>query len=106
MNIFHRYGSLGSCSQHSNVIQVPKRPPPLADDHTLVTPLVLNTSSSLNVTQDICYEIHNTDLVRIPQTYKVVSFAIIFISRLDSLKCMEIILTIFNSILLQSLNSI
>ncbi|XP_043508062.1 sodium-coupled neutral amino acid transporter 9 homolog isoform X1 [Frieseomelitta varia] len=62
MNSYFKYGSLGSCSQHSNVIQVPKRPPPLADDHTLVTPLILNTSSFLNVTQDRCYEIHNTDL--------------------------------------------
>ncbi|XP_043601509.1 sodium-coupled neutral amino acid transporter 9-like isoform X3 [Bombus pyrosoma] len=61
-NSYFKYGSLESCSHHSNITVVPKRPPPLAENHTLVTPLVLNTSSSLNVRQGRCYEIHNTDL--------------------------------------------
>ncbi|OAD59214.1 hypothetical protein WN48_09480 [Eufriesea mexicana] len=69
-NSFFKYGSLETCSLHSNITIVPKRPPPLNEDHSLITPLVLNASSSLNVTQDKCYEIHNTDLETIETTCK------------------------------------
>ncbi|XP_076758645.1 neutral amino acid transporter 9 [Xylocopa sonorina] len=56
-----RYGSLEVCSLHSNVTVIPKRPPPLTEGHTIVASLALRTSS-LNVTQDRCYEIHNPNL--------------------------------------------
>ncbi|CAK9824404.1 Sodium-coupled neutral amino acid transporter 9 homolog [Anthophora retusa] len=59
---YFKYGSVESCSKYSNITVIPKRPPPLSEDHTLVTPIVLNTSPTLSVTQDRCYEIHNTDL--------------------------------------------
>ncbi|KOC60972.1 hypothetical protein WH47_07149 [Habropoda laboriosa] len=65
---YFKYGSVETCRLNSNITVIPKRPPPLTEDHTLVTPVVLNTSSTLSVTQDRCYEIHNTDLVRISQT--------------------------------------
>lgn len=66
----YRYGSLETCNLHSNITIIPKRP--LTENHTLVSSLTLNTCSSLNVIQDRCYEIHNTDLVRISKQYKIV----------------------------------
>lgn len=68
ISVFSRYGSIETSSLHSNVTVIPKRPPPLTEDHTLAASLTLDRSSSLNEIQDRCYEISNTDLVRIPQT--------------------------------------
>lgn len=65
--LFYRYGSVEPSSFSSTATVVPKRPPPIAQDHTLVTALSLNRTCPLSVTQDRCYEIHNTDPVRIPQ---------------------------------------
>ncbi|XP_076174176.1 neutral amino acid transporter 9 [Ptiloglossa arizonensis] len=62
-NTHFKYGSVETGSVNSTATVIPKRPPPLTEDHTLVMPLSLNTSCSLNVTQDRCYEIHNTDLL-------------------------------------------
>ncbi|XP_054014343.1 neutral amino acid transporter 9-like isoform X1 [Hylaeus anthracinus] len=62
-NTYFNYGSVETCSIKSTGTVIPKRPPPLAQDHALVIPLSLNTSCPLNVTQDRCYEIHNTDMI-------------------------------------------
>ncbi|XP_017794749.1 PREDICTED: sodium-coupled neutral amino acid transporter 9-like [Habropoda laboriosa] len=67
---YFKYGSVETCRLNSNITVIPKRPPPLTEDHTLVTPVVLNTSSTLSVTQDRCYEIHNTDLEATEATCK------------------------------------
>ncbi|CAL7937836.1 unnamed protein product [Xylocopa violacea] len=61
-NNYFKYGSLEVCSLHSNITVIPKRPPPLTEGRVIVAPPVLRTSSSLNVTQDRCYEIHNSNL--------------------------------------------
>ncbi|XP_043266018.1 sodium-coupled neutral amino acid transporter 9-like isoform X1 [Colletes gigas] len=70
LNVFYRYGSLEAGSVNSNATVIPKRPPPLIQDHALVIPLSLNTSCPLNVTQDRCYEIHNTDLIFSNEKYE------------------------------------
>ena len=67
-NAHLKYGSVETSSISSTATVIPKRSPPLTQDHALIPPLSLNTSRSLNVTQDRCYEIRKTDLVRIPQT--------------------------------------
>ncbi|XP_034193785.1 neutral amino acid transporter 9 isoform X2 [Osmia lignaria lignaria] len=58
-----RYGSAETCTLDSNAIAILKRPPPLSENHILASPLSQSTPCSLNVIQDRCYEIHNTDLV-------------------------------------------
>lgn len=60
-NSYFKYGSLETCNLHSNITIIPKKS--VTENHTLVTSLTLNTCSSLNVIQDRCYEIHNTDLI-------------------------------------------
>ncbi|XP_076650419.1 sodium-coupled neutral amino acid transporter 9 homolog [Halictus rubicundus] len=60
-NTYFKYGSLEACSVNSTVNVIPKRPPPLIQEHTSV--ISLSKSCPLNVTQDTCYEIHNTDLI-------------------------------------------
>nr|XP_031842690.1 sodium-coupled neutral amino acid transporter 9-like [Nomia melanderi]XP_031842691.1 sodium-coupled neutral amino acid transporter 9-like [Nomia melanderi] len=60
-NTYFKYGSMEVCSFNSTVNVIPKRPPPLAQEPTLV--MSLNKACPLNVTQDRCYEIHNTDLI-------------------------------------------
>ncbi|XP_076241913.1 sodium-coupled neutral amino acid transporter 9 homolog isoform X1 [Calliopsis andreniformis] len=69
-NKYFKYGSLEASSFSSTVTVIPKRPPPLSQDHVLVTPLSLSTSCPLNVTQDSCYEIHNTDLIFHSEIYE------------------------------------
>ncbi|XP_076301247.1 uncharacterized protein LOC143219197 isoform X4 [Lasioglossum baleicum] len=60
-NTYFKYGSLQVCSVNSTVNVIPKRPPPFTQEHASV--ISLTKSCPLNVTQDRCYEIHNTDLV-------------------------------------------
>ena len=61
-NAHLKYGSVETSSISSTATVIPKRSPPLTQDHALIPPLSLNTSRSLNVTQDRCYEIRKTDL--------------------------------------------
>ncbi|XP_624412.2 sodium-coupled neutral amino acid transporter 9 homolog isoform X1 [Apis mellifera] len=67
-NSYFKYGSLETCNLHSNITIIPKKS--VTENHTLVTSLTLNTCSSLNVIQDRCYEIHNTDLEIVEDTCK------------------------------------
>ncbi|XP_076394845.1 neutral amino acid transporter 9 isoform X2 [Megachile rotundata] len=62
-NNYFKYGSVETCSLDSNAIAILKRPPPVNEDHILVTASSISTSCSLNVIQDRCYDIHNIDLV-------------------------------------------